>query len=58
MKTHSAPYVPLSKTREQIAAHIAEGFPSPVRYTAIRLAKLSSGSVVPVNVTPIHLIRA
>ena len=60
MKTHSAPYVPLAKNREQIAEHIAQGFPSPVTYTAYRLERMGPAGhyVRPVIATPIHLIRA
>lgn len=57
MKTHSAPYVPLAKNREEIAEHIAQGFPSPVKYTAVRLEPRADG-LVPVIATPVHLRRA
>lgn len=58
MKTHSAPYVPLAKTRDQIAEHIANGFKSDIKYTAVVLRRDERGNLVPIISTPVHLRRA
>lgn len=63
MKTHSAPYVPLTKTRAEIAEHIAAGFPPHATYATHRETVVSPCPGVthrtyePVPL-PIHLRRA
>lgn len=48
-----------AKTREQVAASIAAGGPSPVQYSARRYAGRTLGGVPRyVDVTPINLRRA
>jgi hypothetical protein len=49
-----------SMTREQIAQHIADGFPSPVSYVAYRFEDVPGmpGYIQLVNATPVHLRRA
>ena len=50
-------FVTPSKSREQIAAHIAAGFPSPVEYRAT--ARNAEGFTTSnENIVPVHLRRA
>lgn len=56
----SAPYPNLSKSREQIAKHIADGYPSPVKYTVTRLipSVILPGYVHAIpSEPPVHLRR-
>lgn len=51
-------YQNASRSREQTAASIAAGHPSPVLYTAIRLRRWPDGHLRPEFATPVHLLRA
>lgn len=52
----SPSYATPSKSREEIAEHIANGHPSPVRYVGLVPVTIN-GHVYYKDATPIHLMR-
>jgi hypothetical protein len=55
-KLGSPSYAAPSRTREQTAEHIANGFPSPVSYHALKRVEIN-GLVYFKDATPVHLRR-
>lgn len=53
----SNPYFNSGKSREEWAEHIANGHPSPVSYTAVKL-QVVDGLMVAVDALPVHLRRS